>query len=188
LRNRFIIIIIFFIRLQPTLLHIVPTLAQLFIKHPALKMENFERVHTLFSSAAPLGAQTANNLLGKFNKPDLLVQEGYGLTEMSPGAMQTPLNNDHLGSCGRLISRTKAKIVDLESGKTLGPNQQGELYMTGPQVMKGYWNNPQATKEMIGEDGWLRSGDVAYYDKGGNFYIVDRLKELIKVKGFQVNF
>jgi long-subunit acyl-CoA synthetase (AMP-forming) len=76
----------------------------------------------------------------------------------------------------------------LESGKTLGPNQQGELYMTGPQVMKGYWNNPQATKEMIGEDGWLRSGDVAYYDEGGNFYIVDRLKELIKVKGFQVNF
>jgi long-subunit acyl-CoA synthetase (AMP-forming) len=76
----------------------------------------------------------------------------------------------------------------LESGKTLGPNQQGELYMTGPQVMKGYWKNPQATKEMIGEDGWLRSGDVAYYDKGGNFYIVDRLKELIKVKGFQVNF
>jgi 4-coumarate--CoA ligase len=175
--------------MQPTLLHVVPTLAQLFIKHPALKMESFERLHTIFSAAAPLGMQTANNLLEKFNKSNLIIQEGYGLSEMSPGAMLTPLNNDHFGSCGRLISRTKAKVVDLETGGiTLGPNQQGELYLSGPQVMKGYLNNPKSTNEMIDEDGWLRTGDVAYYDEGGNFYIVDRLKELIKVKGFQVKF
>jgi long-subunit acyl-CoA synthetase (AMP-forming) len=99
------------------------------------------------------------------------------------------LSNDTFGSCGRLLSRTKAKILDLEKGvTTLGPNQQGELYLAGPQIMKGYLNNPEATKEMISEDGWLRTGDVAYYDEEGNFYIVDRLKELIKVKGFQVIF
>ena len=173
--------------MQPTLLHVVPTLAQLFIKHPALKMESFERLHTIFSAAAPLGMQTANNLLEKFNKSNLIIQEGYGLSEMSPGAMLTPLNNDHFGSCGRLISRTQAKVVDLETGGiTLGPNQQGELYLSGPQVMKGYLNNPKATNEMIDEEGWLRTGDVAYYDERGNFYIVDRLKELIKVKGLQV--
>ncbi len=115
-------------------------------------------------------------------------QIGYGLSEMSPGTMLTPVDNSQLGSCGRLISRTKAKIVDLETGElTLGPHQQGELYLTGPQVMKGYWNNPTATRDMIGQDGWLRTGDVAYYDDEGNFFIVDRLKELIKVKGFQVS-
>ena len=105
---------------------------------------------------------------------------------MSPGTTLTPVDNSQLGSCGRLISRTKAKVVDLETGENLGPNQQGELYVTGPQVMKGYWNNQKATDEMIDADGWLRTGDVAYYDDGGNFFIVDRLKELIKVKGFQV--
>ena len=172
--------------MQPSLLHIVPTLAQLLIKHPALKMEGFERLHTIFNGAAALGAQTATKLFEKFNKPNLIIQEGYGLSEMSPGVMLTPLNNDHFGSCGRLISRTKAKVVDLETGETLGPHQQGELYLSGPQVMKGYLNNPKATKEMIDENGWLRTGDVVSYDEGGYFYVVDRLKELIKVKGFQV--
>ncbi|KAK4037209.1 hypothetical protein OUZ56_029248 [Daphnia magna] len=172
---------------KPTLLHIVPTLAYLFIKHPALKMDGFERLHTIFCAASPLGEKTATQLQEKFNRPDLLIQQGYGLTETSPGVAQTPLNNDTFGSCGRLISRTKAKVIDLEDGvTTLGPNQQGELYLAGPQIMKGYYNEPEATKEMISEDGWLRTGDVAYYDEEGNFYIVDRLKELIKVKGFQV--
>lgn len=151
-------------------------------------MEGFERLHTIFSAAAPLGVLRANKLLEKFNKPNLIIQEGYGLSEMSPGAMLTPLNNDHFGSCELLISRTKAKIVNLETGESLGPNQQGEIYMTGPQVMKGYLNNPKATTEIIDEEGWLHSGDVAYYEEGRNFYIVDRLKELIKVKGFQVFF
>ena len=98
-----------------------------------------------------------------------------------------PTGNTKLGSCGAPISTSKAKIVDLASGEqALGPYEHGELYVSGPQVMKGYLNNPEATKEMIGEDGWLRTGDVAYYDDEGNFYIVDRLKELIKVKGLQV--
>ena len=106
---------------------------------------------------------------------------------MSPGAMLGRLDNSQLGSCGHLISRTKGKIVDLETGElALGPYQQGELCLSGPQIMKGYFNNEQATKEMIGSDGWLKTGDVAYYDDDGNFSIVDRLKELIKVKGFQV--
>jgi long-subunit acyl-CoA synthetase (AMP-forming) len=113
--------------------------------------------------------------------------KGYGLSETSPGIMMSPLGNVKLGSCGSPIPWTRAKIVDHEIGDhALGPYQRGELYAAGPQVMKGYLNNPKATEEMIDEEGWLRTGDVAYYDEGGNFYIVDRLKELIKVKGFQV--
>lgn len=109
---------------------------------------------------------------------------------MSSGAMLTPTDNSQLGSCGRLISRTKAKIVDLKTGRNnLGPHQQGELYLSGPQVMKGYLNNPKATKETIDEEGWLRTGDVAYYDDEGNFFIVDRRNEIIKVNnGMHVRF
>lgn len=99
----------------------------------------------------------------------------------------SPLGNTKLGSCGTLFSRTKAKVMDLETGtKALGPYTNGELVLHGPQIMKGYYKNQKATDEMIGPDGWLRTGDVAYYDEDGAFYIVDRLKELIKVKGFQV--
>jgi long-subunit acyl-CoA synthetase (AMP-forming) len=107
---------------------------------------------------------------------------------MSPGVMMSPLGNKKLGSCGALFSRTQAKVMDLETGeRALGPYEDGELFVTGPQVMKGYYKNQKATDEMIGADGWLRTGDVGHYDEDGHFFIVDRLKELIKVKAFQVH-
>ncbi|XP_046443350.1 probable 4-coumarate--CoA ligase 1 [Daphnia pulex] len=172
---------------KPTAMHIVPPLASLLIQYPGLKLESFSRAHTVFCGAAPLSAQTTVEMLERLNVPNLSFQEGYGLSETSPGIMMSPLGNVKLGSCGSPIPWTRAKIVDHEIGDhALGPYQQGELYVAGPQVMKGYLNNPKATEEMIDEEGWLRTGDVAYYDEGGNFYIVDRLKELIKVKGFQV--
>lgn len=106
---------------------------------------------------------------------------------MSPGVMMSPLKNKKLGSCGALFSHTKAKVMDLETyDKALGPYENGELWLTGPQIMKGYYKNQKATDEMITKDRWLRTGDIGHYDDDGNFYIVDRLKELIKVKGFQV--
>lgn len=106
---------------------------------------------------------------------------------MSPGVMMSPLGNKKLGSCGYLFANTKAKVVDTVTGeKALGPFENGELWFTGPQIMKGYLKNQKATDEMITSDRWLRSGDVGYYDEDGSFYIVDRLKELIKVKAFQV--
>ncbi|KZS10135.1 4-coumarate--CoA ligase 3 [Daphnia magna] len=173
--------------IQPTALHIVPPLASLLAQYPALKTDSFSRLHTVFCGAAPLSVQTTVNLLERLNVPNLSLQEGYGLSETSPGILMSPLGNAKLGSCGSPISRSKAKIIDHEVGDdALAPYQQGELYVAGPQVMKGYYNNPEATKEMISEDGWLRTGDVAYYDEEGHFYIVDRLKELIKVKGFQI--
>lgn len=77
-------------------------------------------------------------------------------------------------------------MVDLTNGKSLGVNKTGELCFKGPMVMKGYYENPGATTETIDSEGWLHSGDVGYYDKDNNFFIVDRLKELIKYKGYQV--
>ena len=108
------------------------------------------------------------------------------MSESSPVTLIQPGENKVLGSCGVPVPNTIAKVIDIETGAILGPNQDGELCVAGPQVMKGYYNNDKATKKTVVK-GWLLTGDVARYDEKGNFYIVDRLKELIKVKGLQVS-
>ena len=90
------------------------------------------------------------------------------------------------GSIGELAPNTESRIVDIETGADLGPNVDGELCVRGPQVMRGYLNNPAATADTIDADGWLHTGDIGHMDETGYFYIVDRLKELIKYKGYQV--
>merc|ERR1719361_1676024 len=107
------------------------------------------------------------------------------MTELSPVVLMTKVSMFKAGSCGVLLPNTEAKVVSLTTGETLGPNETGELCFRGPQVMKGYLNNEKATIETI-KSGWLHSGDIATYDEINRIYIVDRLKELIKVKGFQV--
>ena len=116
-----------------------------------------------------------------------LLLAGYGMTETGPCTHLGPLQGAKIGSIGHPISRTQAKIVDVETGEALGPNQTGELCVKGPQMMKGYLKNVKATEDTIEPSGWLHTGDIAYYDEDRHFYIVDRLKELIKVKGFQVS-
>mmetsp|Transcript_5011 Transcript_5011/g.9936 ORF Transcript_5011/g.9936 Transcript_5011/m.9936 type:complete len:206 (-) Transcript_5011:332-949(-) len=99
------------------------------------------------------------------------------------------MNSDYnakVGSIGQLCPSTYAKILDIETGKSLGPNEAGELVIKGPQVMMGYHNDPEKTAECMSKGKWLRTGDLAYYDEDGFFYITDRLKELIKVRGYAV--
>lgn len=91
------------------------------------------------------------------------------------------------GSCGKVITYMKCKVRDPETGKSLPPNAVGELCFKGPTVMMGYYKNPKATTESFTADGWLRTGDLGYYDNEEFFYIVDRLKEVIKYKGYQVD-
>ncbi len=93
---------------------------------------------------------------------------------------------DKLGSVGVCVSNTECKVVDVLTGSELNANQEGEICIRGPQIMKGYLNRPEATAASIDSDGWLHSGDIGYADRDGYFFIVDRLKELIKYKGFQV--
>jgi acyl-CoA synthetase (AMP-forming)/AMP-acid ligase II len=116
-----------------------------------------------------------------------MVFQGYGLTETSPAThLSPPDHRNRLGSIGFPCPSTECKIVDPATGEALGPGEDGELWMRGPQVMKGYLNQPGATAAAIGADGFFRSGDIGHADGDGYFYIVDRLKELIKYKGMQV--
>lgn len=112
------------------------------------------------------------------------------MTETSPGITITPFTMPYekSGSSGHLLPSTSARVVDLTTSKDVsGPNQPGELLVKGPQLMKGYLDNQKATDEILDSEGWLHTGDVVYYDEDEYLYIVDRTKELIKVKGNQVS-
>lgn len=119
--------------------------------------------------------------------PQITFLQGYGLTETSPLALLNFRGSKQVASIGCPPPLTDAKVVSISdlTMKGLPANEQGELLIRGPQNMLGYLNNKEATDDML-VDGWLRTGDLAYYNEDGFFYITDRLKELIKVKGFQV--
>lgn len=112
------------------------------------------------------------------------------MTELSPGTHVVPLDRLReapAGTVGRLIAGTEMRIVSLDDpGKDLGTGEPGEILIRGPQVMKGYLGRPDATAAMIDADGWLHTGDVGHVDPDGWLFVVDRVKELIKYKGFQV--
>ena len=118
------------------------------------------------------------------------MRQGSGMTELSPVSHVNPTPDSakpvKTGSIGLALPMVDCRIVDPATGSDLGPNETGELWIQGPNRMVGYLNRPDATSETLSEDGYLKSGDVAYVDDDGYYYIVDRLKELIKVKGFQV--
>ena len=166
-------------------MHIVPPIALALAKHPLVDQYDLSSLRFLLSAAAPLGAAVEEACRRRLGAA---VSQGYGMTEASP---ITHLNPQHAhrpkpGSIGPAVVSTAVKVVDLLTQAELGPNQEGELWISGPQIMKGYLNNPQATANTVDRDGWLHTGDIGYADEDGYFTIVDRLKELIKYKGFQV--
>ncbi|XP_043261591.1 4-coumarate--CoA ligase 1-like isoform X1 [Colletes gigas] len=113
------------------------------------------------------------------------VLQAYGMTELG-GLVSAQMVNSTSGSCGVVKSNCEIKIIDPDTGKILGPNETGELCAKTPLMMTGYYRNPEATKNIIDQDGWLHSGDLAYYNEGGELFIVDRLKEIIKFRGHQI--
>jgi 4-coumarate--CoA ligase len=140
-------------------------------------------VKTLFSGAAPLGPELAEEAHRRIGAATM---QGYGMTEMSPASHGCRFDDVRPGSIGILVPNAEARVVDVDTGEDLTVGQDGEIWCRGPMVMKGYLNKPDATADTIDEDGWLHTGDIGHVDDDGFWYIVDRLKELIKYKGFQV--
>ncbi|RUP52394.1 hypothetical protein BC936DRAFT_144630 [Jimgerdemannia flammicorona] len=169
-------------RHKVTIAHIVPPIAILLTKSPVVKNYDLSSIKLFWSGAAPLSAELSQDLTTRLGSR---IKQGYGMTESSPVSHIVPTENIIEGSVGLLMPSMEAKIVD-KDGKELGYGQAGELWLRGPNVMKGYLNNPKATRETLDAEGFLHTGDVAYVDRNGFFYIVDRLKELIKYKGFQI--
>jgi acyl-CoA synthetase (AMP-forming)/AMP-acid ligase II len=164
---------------------IVPPIAVALAKHPAVADRDLSSVRQVMSGAAPLGPELADQVSDRLNT---FVMQGYGLTETSPVTHCIPFGAElnPPGSIGPPIAGTEVRLVDPESGEDVAEGERGEVWVRGPQVMRGYLNNDEATKATIDSDDWLHTGDVGIVDSDGYFAIVDRLKELIKYKGFQV--
>nr|6AAA_A Chain A, Blue-shifted Luciferase [Amydetes]6AAA_B Chain B, Blue-shifted Luciferase [Amydetes] len=163
---------------------LVPTLFSFFAKSTLVDKYDLSNLHEVASGGAPLAKEVGEAVAKRFNLVG--IRQGYGLTETTSACIITPEGDNKPGACGKVVPFFSAKVTDLDTGKTLGPNQRGELWLKGPMVMKGYVNNPEATHSLIDKEGWVRTGDIAYYDEDEHFFIVDRLKSLIKYKGYQV--
>ncbi|MEX2469568.1 MAG: AMP-binding protein [Pseudohongiellaceae bacterium] len=168
-----------------TSLNLVPPLVLALAKHPLVDQYDLSSVRIVGSGAAPLGPELE---LACARRLGCDIYQGYGLTEVA-GASHVniaPVPPEKQGSVGPSLPNTESRVIDVETGQELGPNEKGEVLIRGPHVMRGYLNNMEATRQCIDGDGWFHTGDVGYGDDDGYFYIVDRVKELIKYKGYQV--
>lgn len=172
-----------------TVAPVVPPIVLAIAKSPDLNKYDLSSIRILKSGGAPLGKELEDTVRTKF--PNAILGQGYGMTEAGPvltmslAFAKEPLNVK-AGACGTVVRNAEMKIVDPDTGKSLPRNQSGEICIRGDQIMKGYLNDLEATERTIDKEGWLHTGDIGYIDEDDELFIVDRLKELIKYKGFQV--
>ena len=167
-------------------LYVAPPIVLALAKHPAVERYDLSSLEYIVSAAAPLDASLARACAARLGLP---VRQAYGMTELSPGTHVVPLTeaDPPPGAVGKLLPSTEMRILSLDDpAKDAAPGEEGEVAIRGPQVMKGYLGRPEATDAMIDADGWLHTGDIGRVDADGWLYVVDRVKELIKYKGFQV--
>ncbi len=164
---------------------VVPPIVLGLVKSPLVDRYDLSSLELVFSGAAPLDAELAAACEKRLG---CKVRQGYGMTETSPPICGHPLDGDPVrhGSVGPLCPNTEAMLMNLATGEEAAPGEDGELWVRGPQIMKGYYNKPDSTRDTIQPGGWLRTGDIARLDELGWIYIIDRAKELIKYKGLQV--
>nr|QXO33284.1 4CL [Carya cathayensis] len=172
-----------------SIMPVVPPIVLAIAKSPDLEKYNLSSIRMLKSGGAPLGKEIEETVKAKF--PNAKFGQGYGMTEAGPvlsmclAFAKEPFDVKS-GACGTVVRNAEMKIVDPETGASLPRNQPGEICIRGDQIMKGYINDPEATKGTVDKEGWLHTGDVGLIDDEDELFIVDRLKELIKYKGFQV--
>ncbi|XP_072970010.1 4-coumarate--CoA ligase 3-like [Typha angustifolia] len=176
-------------RHKVTIAPIVPPIVVEIAKSPVVAKYDLSSIRMVMSGAAPMGKDIQDAFMAKI--PNAMLGQGYGMTEAGPvlsmclAFAKEPFEVKS-GSCGTVVRNAELKIVDPDTGASLGRNKPGEICIRGEQIMKGYLNDPEATKNTIDKDGWLHTGDIGYVDDDDEIFIVDRLKEIIKYKGFQV--
>ncbi|GAA1372248.1 4-coumarate--CoA ligase family protein [Catellatospora chokoriensis] len=164
---------------------VAPPIVLALAKHPLVDQYDLSALQVVFSGAAPLDGDLAQACAARLG---CLVQQGYGMTELSPVSHAQSHGDTRVkpGTVGPLIPNTLARVVDVATGDDLGVGEPGELWIKGPQVMQGYLGRREDTDATVDADGWLHTGDVGLVDADGDWFIVDRVKELIKYKGYQV--
>jgi len=170
--------------LRITFAYVVPPVVLLLGKHPAVSKYDLSSIRMMNSGAAPLTKELVETVHSRLKVP---VKQGYGLSETSPTTHTQPWGdwNKTIGSVGKLLPYQVAKYMSADE-EEMPVGEVGELWIKGPNVFKGYLNNPDGTAHALTSDGYFKTGDVGFQDSNGNFYITDRVKELIKYKGFQV--
>lgn len=169
---------------HPTYLPIAPPLVLFLARNPLVLNYDVSSIQQVVLGAAPLSLGLVHEFLGRFSHEPIF-RQGYGLTETSPLVSLNGPKSTKYHTCGPAVNNTKFKVVDLETRELLGPGKSGEICVQGPQVMIGYYEDKNATDETI-VNGWLHTGDIGQYDKDGHLIVEDRVKDMIKVKGFQV--
>ncbi|KAM7272964.1 hypothetical protein ACFE04_027628 [Oxalis oulophora] len=168
---------------------VVPPLVLALAKNPMVANYDLSSIRVVLSGAAPLGKELEEALHNRI--PGATFGQGYGMTEAGPvlsmslSFAKQPFSAKS-GSCGSVVRNAELKVIDPETGSSLGYNQPGEICIRGQQIMKGYLNDVEATRTTIDVEGWLHTGDIGYVDEDEEVFIVDRVKEIIKFKGFQV--
>jgi 4-coumarate--CoA ligase len=167
-----------------TMAYIVPPIILQLAKNPLVSKYNLSSLRMVNSGAAPLTKDLVEEFYARHKVP---VKQGYGLSETSPTTHNQPWDRwrSTIGSVGTLLANQTAKYMN-EKDQEVPAGEVGELWIKGPNVFLGYLNNEEGTKNALTDDGYFKTGDVGYQDEKGNFYITDRVKELIKYSGFQV--
>ncbi|QLE44510.1 NAD-dependent epimerase/dehydratase family protein [Nostoc sp. C052] len=165
--------------------HIVPPIVLALVKQPIVVKYDLSSLRVITSSAAPLSRELIEDCKKRLS--DCVIKQIYGTTETCVN-LHAPdeCYESKPGSVGQCIRNVECQIVDIDSQQPLAANQPGEMWIRGPQLMKGYLHNPEATANAIDRDGWFHTGDVVYADEDGYIYIVDRIKELIKCNGYSI--
>ena len=161
---------------------LVPPLVRTLASHPLVDRYDVSRLRHVFSAAAPLPDYAAARCAERIGCE---VRQGYGLTEASPSTHHTPRGRVKANAVGVALPNTEWKIVDVASRRDLAVDEIGEVWVRGPQVMKGYVNNPEVTRRVIDDQAWLHTGDIGYADGDGYLYVLDRAKDQVKFRGLQ---
>jgi len=157
-------------------MYVVPPVMIALAKHPMVDAYDLSAVEQVNSGAAPLGGDVTETVAARLG---CISTQGYGMTELSPVSHVSPFGKGRPGASGVAVPNTESRIIDPATLEDVPPGEDGELWVRGPQVMKGYYRQPEATRQVIDPDGWFHTGDIARIDEDGFVFIVDRIKDLI---------